>query len=174
VTGDQIAVLVLLVLAFAAGWYARGSTAGRKAGARAPSDDYSLFESGSEAVERVVTASRATIAMWRASGATGGEPGAAAVRILSDEVAALRRVAAEIGQAIGADNPLAVDLAQIVNAAELIERELDSYLADEPLTRDHARALRAYTDVMHDARVRYLRGVEITRRLPPAGASKLE
>lgn len=163
-------MLVLLVLAFAAGWYARGGTDGRKTGDRAPNSGFALFERASEAVERVLTATRATIAMWRASGAAGGEAGATAVRILSDEVAALRRVASETAQAVGADHPLAVDLAQIVEAGGLIERELRAYLANEPLTPAHEQALRAYTDVVHDARSRYLRGIEILRRLQPNGA----
>ena len=161
-TGEQIAVVVLLAIAFSAGWVARGATGEEEEGGE---DLLELLEHARGALDRTLTAAHATVAMWRAEAGTGESAGVTAARILGAELATLRELAGEAAEQLGADNPIAVDLDQAKEAAGLVERELRGYLAGEPLDEERGRLLDACEGAFRDARMRFVRESEVVREL---------
>jgi hypothetical protein len=160
VTGEQIAVVVLLALAFAAGWYVRGEGPARKEASGDGPDLVALLDSAGDVLWRVLTASRATVAMWRIDGAADGDAVAGAVQILSSELNGLRDVAGTLGRQLGSAHPLTVELGLAVEAATLVESEFD-----HSLEGGCGQGLEACLEALIDARTRYVRGCEPLRAL---------
>ena len=161
-TGEQLVVIGLLAVAFAAGWLARG---GHDDQADEHGDLGPLLDRGGEALERALTACHATVAMWRAGEGAGQPAGTMAVRILIDERLRLGAVADDVRDSLGSGNPLAVDLAQAAEAASLVEREMEGYLAGDQLDDERGRRLDAYEGAFRDARMRFGRESEVARAL---------
>jgi hypothetical protein len=138
VTATQIIVLVLLVLAFAAGWVARG--AGRR-------DDRRFTTALGDGLEALEAAQQACDAALGRNGR--GE--------LDGVAAQLRTARHELAEWIGADSPLVEDVEAARDAMTLIST------AVRDGTADTAAPLAA---VVRDARVRYARSVRAINLLP--------
>ena len=160
--GEQLAVLALLVLAFAAGWYANGR--GPRRGDEPGGHRMALLDRGTDSAGRVAAAAGAALAALGPDGA--GRAGALAD--LSHELAELSELADRVRDDFGTQSPLAIDLGQAVEAAAMIEREIGSGSPAEPFGDDRARMLDTYAAVLRDARIRYVRGVDAARSVDAA------
>lgn len=155
-------MLVLLALAFAGGWFGRGTSTAQ--GADESDDLVALLDRGSEVISRVLAAGHASVALWRADGAAGDEADEGVARTLNAELVRLREVVEELEQRLGAENPLTVDARQAVEAAALIERELRTDWGGEGAAADRRSPLvDAYKGALSDARMRYVRGAAVAR-----------
>jgi hypothetical protein len=128
VSGDQLVVLALLVIAFGVGWVARGDGRTGRGGTRDPGgrpDRAALRALVGEAVaalDRAVVACSAARAMAAADAATR----AVALDVLSGAAAELGPVAQRLAAELGADHPLTEELRDGAMATGLVE----SWLAD--------------------------------------------
>lgn len=169
VMGEQIAVLVLLTLAFAGGWYWRGDGTKQE---DAEADLVALLERGSRAISDVLASVRASASVR--AGAGEPEEGSGDARTLRAELQRLRAVEAELEAQLGGENPLTVDAKQAVEAATLIETELSAHASGgrEAATGPGA-LIGAYEAALSDARMRFVRGAEVaTLVLRGRGPSK--
>jgi hypothetical protein len=150
-TPEQLVVLVLLAVAFAAGWIARGAQDSRD-------EEPSLTDHGTgDALARALTAYRATRSTW-----VGGSPGPAAriaLRILRARVEEARGAAAAVDDADARRESLA--------AVGLLESAVGSFEASLGGEELHGAGLRA-VDALADRSMRASRTGRASKRAADA------
>lgn len=152
-SGDQLVVLALLVLAFGVGWVARGD--GRRAKPRGRVRG--LAEEAAAALDRAVLACSAARAMASAD----PETRAVTLDVLGGAAAELGEVAERLEAEVGTGHPLAEEVRDGASAVGLVE----TWLADGA-PDDGAEAARALERAARDALGRFRR-LERVLATPP-------
>jgi hypothetical protein len=168
VSGDQLIVLGLLVLAFGIGWVTRGEGRRRRrrgdAGGRSRPALLALVEEAGDALDRAIVACTAA----RAMAGTDAESRAVALDVLAAATGELGAISERLGGELGAEHPLAEELHHGATAVGFVEAWLAEGAGAEGAPAQGAEAARGLERAARDALTRYRRLAEAVASFPSA------